>query len=41
MEEDKPKKRKRGRPRKEEVVEDAVLVEDEDMPMNGLLTPLN
>ena len=25
----------------EEVVEDAVLVEDEDMPMNGLLTPLN
>jgi hypothetical protein len=42
MEEDKPKKRKRGRPRKEkEVVEDAVLVEDEDMPMNGLLMPLN
>ena len=41
MEEDKPKKRKRGRPRKEEVVEDAVFVEDEDMPMNGLLTPLN
>ena len=45
MEEDKPKKRKRGRPRKEEVVEDAVLVEnmdeDEDTPMNGLLTPLN
>ena len=40
MEEDKPKKRKRGRPRKE-VVEDAVFVEDEDMPMNGLLTPLN
>ena len=46
MEEDKPKKRKRGRPRKEkEVVEDAVLVEntdeDEDTPMNGLLMPLN
>ena len=41
MEEDKPKKRKRGRPRKEEVVEDSVFVEDEDMPMNGLLTPLN
>ena len=41
MEEDKPKKRKRGRPRKEEVVEDAVLVEDEDIPMNGLLMPLN
>ena len=41
MEEDKPKKRKRGRPKKEEVVEDAVLVEDEDMPMNGLLMPLN
>ena len=41
-EEDKPKKRKRGRPRKEkEVVEDAVLVEDEDTPMNGLLMPLN
>lgn len=41
MEEDKPKKRKRGRPKKEEVVEDAVLVEDEDTPMNGLLMPLN
>ena len=42
MEEDKPKKRKRGRLRKEkEVVEDAVLVEDEDTPMNGLLMPLN